>query len=88
MYYNLLHAMATLEKTLNLRISPELHRSLALLTKATGRSKSYLAVEALEAYLEDQSWQIQDIEAGIAEAQRGEFATSEEVQSIFSKYGA
>lgn len=80
--------MATLEKTLNLRISPELHRNLALLTRATGRSKSYLAVEALERYLEEQSWQIKDIETGIEEAQRGEFASSEEVQSIFSKYGA
>ena len=79
--------MATLEKTLNLRISPELHHTLNLLTKATGRSKSYLTIAALESYLREQSWQIEDIQAGVQEADRGEFASPEEVSSIFSKYG-
>lgn len=71
--------MATLEKTLNIRISPDLHHTLSLLTKATGRSKSYLAVEALEQYLSEQSWQIEDIKAGIREANNREFASPEEV---------
>ena len=35
-----------------------------------------------------QSWQVQDIEAGLAEAGRGEFATDAEVKAVFAKYGA
>jgi len=35
-----------------------------------------------------QAWQIADIKAGLAEADRGEFATEEEVNAVFAKYGA
>ena len=50
--------MPTLDKTLNIRIPENLHHTLAMLTKSTGRSKSFLAVEALEQYLSYQSWQL------------------------------
>jgi predicted transcriptional regulator len=33
------------------------------------------------------AWQVQDVEAGLAEADRGEFATPEEVTSFFAKHG-
>jgi predicted transcriptional regulator len=59
---------------------------LAQLTKATGRTKSFLAVEALNAYLDQQAWQIAEVIDGIAEADRGEFASDEEMAAIFAKY--
>jgi RHH-type transcriptional regulator, rel operon repressor / antitoxin RelB len=79
--------METLEKTLNIRISLSLHQSLNLLTKATGRSKSHLATEALGSYLREQSWQIEDIKEGIQEADEWKFASREEVNLVFVKYG-
>lgn len=78
--------METLDKTLNVRLSQTTHNRLKALTESTGRSQSWLAVEALESYLEQQSWQIAEVTAGISEADRGEFATSTEIQSIFAKY--
>lgn len=78
--------MPTLERNLNVRLSESLHSQLSQLTKSTGRTKSFLAVEALEAYVSLQSWQIAEIQAGIAEADRGEFATDEEMKAIFAKY--
>jgi len=42
---------------------------------------------ALRANVEAEAWQIQDIEQGVAEANRGEFASTEEVNSFFAKYG-
>ena len=44
------------------------------------------ALEALEAYLDQQAWQIHDIEEALKEADRGEFASREEVSKLFAKY--
>jgi RHH-type transcriptional regulator, rel operon repressor / antitoxin RelB len=78
--------VAVTEKPLNVRLPFELANQLESLAKATDKTKSFLAVEALREYLEVQAWQIAEIKAGIAEADRGEFATDEEVQAIFAKY--
>ena len=89
LYYNpLISAMPTLEKMLNVRLPDATHARLASLTKVTGRSKSFLTVEALEAYIEQQAWQIAEVTAGLAEAERGEFATDAEVAAVFAKYAA
>ena len=80
--------MQTLEKTLNIRLPESTYLRLSQLTKATGRTKSFLAIEALDAYLDLQAWQIAEVKAGIAEADRGEFATGQEMQAIFAKYAS
>lgn len=78
---------ATAEKPLNVRLPADLASQLEALTKATGRTKSFLTVEALRGYIESESWQVQDIKDGLAEADRGEFASEEEVTRFFGKYG-
>ena len=85
-YYIYHYTMEALNKTLNVRLSQSTHNRLKALTESTGRSQSWLAVEALEAYLEQQSWQIAEVTAGMAEADRGEFASTTNMQSIFAKY--
>lgn len=77
---------ATLEKSLNVRLPESTHARLTQLTRATGRTKSFLAVEALDAYIDQQNWQIAEVRAGLEEASRGEFATEQEMQAIFAKY--
>ncbi len=42
---------STAEKILNVRLPVELHGQLEQLVQATGRSKSFLTVEALKSYL-------------------------------------
>jgi RHH-type rel operon transcriptional repressor/antitoxin RelB len=74
------------EKPLNVRLPTELAAQLDALTKATGRTKSFLTVEALEAYIEQQLWQIAEVKAGIVEADKGEFATDADMNAIFAKY--
>lgn len=80
--------MPTLAKMLNVRLPDATHSKLAALTSVTGRSKSFLTVEALEAYMEQQAWQIAEVKAGLAEADRGEFATDKEVAAVFAKYAS
>lgn len=79
--------MTTAEKILNVRLPMELHGQLEQLVQATGRSKSFLTVEALKSYVGQEQWQIADIQDGSQEADRGEFATSDEVNAVFAKYG-
>lgn len=78
---------ASAEKTLNIRLPAEVHEQIERLTKVTGRSKSFLAMEALQSYLAAQAWQIADIQDAIAEAESGEFASDKEVADIFAKHG-
>jgi predicted transcriptional regulator len=79
--------MNTVEKILNVRLPADLHGQLEQLVQATGRTKSFLTVEALKSYVSQEQWQIADIQAGLQEADRSEFATVEEVSAVFAKYG-
>lgn len=75
-------------KTINVRVPEALYSQLEALAKATARSKSFLTIEALQGYMRSESWQVQDIREGIAEADAGQFSSAEEVGAVFAKYGA
>ena len=71
---------------MSLRLPDEIADTLANLSKATGRSKSFLAVDALREYLAREAWQIEEIQKALIEADAGEFATSDEVNAIADKW--
>lgn len=75
------------DKSITVRLPADLAIQLEKLTLATGSDESSITVAALRAYVETETVQIQDIEESIAEADRGEFASDEEVNSFFAKYG-
>lgn len=75
-------------RTLNVRVPAHVYEQLEGLAKATSRSKSFVTLEALTRYLNEQSWQIVEIEAAIAEADHGHFASPEQVNAVMAKYGA
>lgn len=75
------------EKMLNVRLPVEVASQLEALTKATGRTKSALTVAALRNYLAVEAWQIAEIEAGLEEATRSDFAPESEVNAFFAKHG-
>ena len=75
-------------RTINVRVPEAVFQQLDEIAKATEQTRSFIALTALSSYLQEQKWQIRDIEMGIAEAERGEFATDEEVKAVFAKYGA
>ncbi|HTT78733.1 MAG TPA: ribbon-helix-helix domain-containing protein [Stellaceae bacterium] len=53
------------------RIDAALKAKLEALSRSTKRSKSYLAAEAIAAYVELNQWQVGEVEAGIAELDAG-----------------
>lgn len=69
-----------------IRLDDETLAKLDALAADTDRSRNWLAAKAIESYVELNAWQIEQIKAGLAEADRGEFATDEEVRSVFDKY--
>jgi RHH-type transcriptional regulator, rel operon repressor / antitoxin RelB len=72
--------------TMTVRLSAKLKNRLARLAKATERTSSWLAADAIRTYLESQEWQIQEIKAGVKEADAGEFATDGEVEAVLAKW--
>ena len=71
--------------TLSFRTDGKTKSRLDSLAGARRRDRSYLINEAIEQYLELNDWQEAQIRAGIEEADRGEFATEEEVEAVFAK---
>jgi len=52
------------------------------------RSRSYVAAEAISHFVALEASHVSEIEAGLAEAQRGEFATAADVAGVLEKYAA
>lgn len=71
-----------------LRLDEETLRALDRLAEKTERSRSWLAAKAIEEYIALNAWQIGKIEAGVAAADRGDFAGDEDVARAFEKYSA
>ena len=55
---------------------------------ALGRSRNWLLNKALDDILEHQAWFVAEVGKGVEAADRGEFASPEEVTATFNKYGA
>lgn len=68
------------------RLDDEKTRELDRLASKLDRSRSYLAAQANDDHLEREEWQIAEIEAGVAEADRGEFASTEDLARVAAKY--
>lgn len=71
---------------LTLRLNTEAKRKLEKLAQATHRSKSFIAAEAINRYLELEAWQVAEIEQASAEADAGDFATDVEITKLMEKY--
>jgi predicted transcriptional regulator len=74
------------QSILTLRLDSALRTKLDKLAAATQRSRSFLAAEAIRDYLALNSWQIEEIHKGLAEADRGEFVSEREVKRVAKKW--
>jgi predicted transcriptional regulator len=68
------------------RVKPALKRKLDKVASALDRPRSWVLTQALESYLDQQSWQVEEIKRGLAEAEAGDFASDEEVKAVFDKW--
>jgi RHH-type rel operon transcriptional repressor/antitoxin RelB len=71
---------------LTFRVPVEVKQQLDQLAAATHRSKSWLAGEAIQRYIELEGWQIGEIRQALTEADTGDFASDEEVTALKIRY--
>lgn len=73
--------------TMTLRLDDDLNQRLDRLSKATRRSKSFLAAEAIREFVDLNLWQIGEIGEAVAAADREEFASEKQVRGVMHKWG-
>lgn len=77
-----------MSRSVTLELDDEILHSLDRLAERTERSRAEIVRHALQDFLALQSWQFQKIEEGIAAAERGDFASDDEIARIAAKYAA
>ena len=76
-----------MSETLSIRIDAETKKRLDALSKRSKRSKSFLAAEAITAYVESEGWQLGEIQAGMAELDSGDEVGHEKVSKWLKSWG-
>lgn len=73
--------------TMTTRLPQQMKDDLDALSRTTGRNRNALVQEALRRFIEQQRWQIAEIEAGIREADAGIFVSDEEMEEMWAEFG-
>jgi RHH-type transcriptional regulator, rel operon repressor / antitoxin RelB len=76
-------------ETVTIRLPATVKRKLEALAISTNRSKSWLAAQAIAVYVEEQSWQIQQIEEAIslADSPQASWVPATEVDDWLASWG-
>jgi RHH-type transcriptional regulator, rel operon repressor / antitoxin RelB len=76
-------------EVVTVRLTPAIKAKLDALAQSTRRSKSWLAAEAIALYVEQESWQIQAIEAAIAlaDSSQAEWIDGDAVDTWLDSWG-
>jgi predicted transcriptional regulator len=73
--------------TLSVRIDIDTKKRLEALAKRARRSKSFLAAEAIAAFVEAENWQLDEILAGLKELDEGRAVAHGEVTTWLRSWG-
>ena len=74
------------DSQVSVRLPNELKDQMETYAALTGRTKSYVAMEALGEYLARRIPQVEDLKAAVEAADAGDFAGEDEVATVFAKY--
>jgi RHH-type rel operon transcriptional repressor/antitoxin RelB len=73
--------------TFTLRVGTDVKKRLEKLAKSTGRSRSFLAAEALSEYLDVNEWQVAGVRKALGSLDRGEGVPNEQVKAWVNSWG-
>ena len=85
--YTTSYISSHMSTTLSVRIDVETKRRLEALAKRARRSKSFLAAEAIAAFVEAESWQLDEIHAGLQELDEGRSVSHKDVTNWVRSWG-
>lgn len=71
---------------MTIRLEDGIRDRLDQLAHATHRSKSFLAAQAIEAFVESNEWQVAEIQAALKEVDAGDFASDQDVADLALKW--
>jgi RHH-type transcriptional regulator, rel operon repressor / antitoxin RelB len=74
--------------TFTVRVDSTAKKRLEKLAKSTGRSRSFLAAEAINEYLEVNEWQVAGIKQAISSLDRGQGVPHEQVKDWIASWGS
>jgi len=66
-------------------LKPDLEAKLSRLASEQGRDRESLVLEAVERMVNYDEWFVQEIEKGLAAADRGEFLEHEEIRKLIDR---
>lgn len=73
--------------TLSVRLDTDTKKRLEALAKRARRSKSFLAAEAIAAFVEAENWQLDEIQTGIKELNEGRGVPHKDVATWLRSWG-
>lgn len=75
--------------TLSVRVAPKILQKLNKLADATGRTKSFLTMEAIQYYLATQAWQVTSIKNAVkkADSKDAKFVDHQQVETWLNSWG-
>jgi len=73
--------------TLSVRIDVRTKKQLEALAGRARRSKSFLAAEAITAFVEAESWQLDEMQAGLKELDEGRGVAHKDVSAWLRSWG-
>ena len=76
-----------MSETLSIRLDAGTKRRLDALAKRSRRSKSFLAAEAIAAYVEAEEWQLGEIQDGLDELDAGQGISHADVSKWLRSWG-
>lgn len=68
-----------MSSTMTIRLEDSVKNRLDQLASVTQRSKSFLAAEAIAAYVDTNEWQLSEIQAALTEAHAQDYATDQDM---------
>jgi predicted transcriptional regulator len=73
--------------TLSVRIDTETRKRLEALAKRARRSKSFLAAEAIAAFVDAEAWQLDEVQSGLAGLDAGRGVPHKDVTNWLRSWG-
>ena len=73
------------KETITFRVDQVKREALDAIAASLARDRTYVLNEAINVYIQMYSWQIEEIEKAVVEADEGDFASNEEVETVFDK---
>ena len=74
-------------ETLSIRIDADTVKKLDALARRSKRSKSFLAAEAITAYVDAEAWQLGEIQAGLTDLDGGKTVSHDKVVKWMKSWG-